>query len=207
MELKATALTKRFKRLVLFRELSLTIRPGMSVAVVGPNGSGKSTLLQIMAGLQWPTKGTVRFSVEGRAVAREEQLLQIGFVAPYINLYADFTARENLSFLAKARRLPDAASRINALLDRVGLAGRGDDLLRTFSSGMVQRMRLAAGLLHRPPLLFLDEPVTNLDDPGRRLVRTVVAEQTAAGGGVVLATNAAAPASWCADRLSVTDYT
>jgi heme exporter protein A len=129
MELKATALTKRFKRLVLFQELSLTVRPGMSVAVIGPNGSGKSTLLQIMAGLQWPTKGTVSFSVEGQEVAREEQLLQIGFVAPYINLYTDFTARENLSFLAKARRLPNAPERIDALLDRVGLAGRGDDPL------------------------------------------------------------------------------
>lgn len=207
MMLKATALTKRFKRLVLFRDLSLTVQPGMSVAVVGPNGSGKSTLLQILAGLQWPTAGTVHFAVEGRVVAREEQLLQVGFVAPYINLYADFTARENLGFLANARRLPDATSRIDTLLERVGLAGRGDDPLRTFSSGMVQRMRLAAGLLHRPSLLFLDEPVTNLDDPGRRLVQSVVAEQTAAGGAVVLATNAATPASWCVDRLSVTDYT
>jgi len=197
---------KRFKRHVLFRGLSLTVRPGMSVAVVGPNGAGKSTLLQILAGLQWPTRGKVKMTVDDRTLPREEQLLAIGFVAPYLQLYDDFTAYENLRFLAKARGITGMDARIAALLTRVGLEGRGDDPLRTFSSGMIQRMRLASALLPEPLLLFLDEPVTNLDNPGRTLVREIVAEQTSSGGAVVLATNAEAPLAWCTDRLSIPQF-
>lgn len=198
--LTADALTMRFGRRVLFRDLSFEARAGEPLAVVGANGSGKSTLLRVLAGVLAPTAGAVRLDVGGWAVPDEERPFGVGFVAPYLQLYAPFSAEENLRFLAAARRLPDARARIAAVLDRVGLGARADDRLATFSTGMHQRLRLAAALLHDPPVLLLDEPSATLDAAGRALVAALVASS---GSVVVLATNDEAEAALCARTLTL----
>lgn len=201
--LSAESLAKRFGRRVLFRGLSFDLRPGDGLAVRGANGAGKSTLLQIVAGVQAPTAGTVRLRLGGDEVEAQERPLRVGFVAPYLNLYDAFSARENLVFLAHARRLPDAAVRITAVLDRVGLGGRGDDLVRTYSSGMKQRLRLAAALLPAPRILLLDEPTSNLDAPGRAIVEAVAAAHRADGGILVVATNVEHEAALCDSAVEI----
>jgi heme exporter protein A len=201
--LSATGLSKQFGRRVLFRDLALDVGPGDTLAITGANGSGKSTLLQVLAGLQEPTAGSVRLALAGREVPREVHPLHIGFVAPYLNVYDEFTARENLAFIARARRIGGARPRIEALLARVGLAGREEDYLRTFSSGMRQRVRFAAALLAEPAVLFLDEPGSNLDAAGRTLVEDVVSSQRQRGGLVVIATNAEDEAALCTARLAL----
>src|SRR5690606_11525309 len=118
-------------------------------------------------------------------------------VAPYLNLYDAFSAEENLGFLARARRLPGADARIAAALERVGLGARGGDFVRTYSSGMRQRLRLAAALLAAPAVLLLDEPTSNLDEAGRAVVAAVAAEHRAAGGVLVVATNDEREAAFC----------
>lgn len=195
--LSADGLAKRFGRRVLFRDLGFEVGPGEALAVTGPNGSGKSTLLQIVAGVQRPTAGAVRLSLDGTEVPAEVRPLRVGLAAPYLQVYEAFAARENLAFLARARRLPNAAARIEDVLARVGLDGRGDDPVRTYSSGMKQRVRLAAALLAQPALLLLDEPTSNLDAPGRAVVEEVVAAQRAAGGAVLIATNVEHEAGLC----------
>ena len=201
--LSVEGLAKRYGRRSLFRGLSFELGPGDSLAVTGRNGAGKSTLLQIVAGVRSPTAGTVRLWLRGEEVEPEERPLRTGFVAPYLNLYDPFSARENLDFLARARRLSDAAPRIADVLDRVGLGARGDDLVRTYSSGMKQRVRLAAALLTGPSLLLLDEPTSNLDAPGRAVVEDAVRTHCDAGGILLVATNVDHEAALCTQSVEV----
>ncbi len=204
--LSADTLGHRFGRLVLFRKLSFALGGGESVAITGANGSGKSTLLRILAGVLTPTRGAVALTVDGEAVPREERSLRTGLVAPYANVYDGLSARENLAFLAEARQLPDADCRIEAALDQVGLAGRTDDLVGTYSSGMKQRVKYAAALLADPPLLLLDEPSANLDEAGLSMVNRVMDRQRASGRLLVVATNVAEEAARCDRTVCVEDY-
>ena len=161
--------------------------PG-TVAVTGPNGSGKSTLLRIVAGLLRPSEGRATVTVDGRALAPGERRAALGLVTPELAFYEEFTASENLVFAAESRGL-DAPRRAAAdALAAVGLPARAGDRVAGYSSGMKQRLRLAFALLHRPPLLLLDEPGSHLDEEGRTAVREVVARQ-AGRGLVLLATN------------------
>lgn len=202
-ELVGEDLGKRYGRRVLFRRLSFRLRGGRLLAVTGPNGSGKSTLLRILAGVLRPSHGRVRLCVDGETVPDEERPLRTGLVAPYLQVYDGFTARENLAFLARARRLQGAAGRIAALLDLVALTPRADDLVATYSSGMKQRLKFAAALLAEPPLLLLDEPASNLDVAGLGMVDRVIAYQQQAGRLLVLATNDPAEAERCDEVLSI----
>lgn len=201
--LEVQGLSKQFGRRVLFRGLDVTVGSGEALAITGPNGSGKSTLLMVLAGLLSPSAGAVRLRLGASAVGDDERALRVGFVAPYLNVYDELSARENLLFLGRARRLPQAELRIAELLRAVGLEGRGDDLLKTYSSGMRQRVVLAAALLPRPSLLLLDEPGSSLDVAGRELVDLLVRQQLDAGGAVVLATNSEAEARLCERRVEL----
>ncbi len=188
----------RFGRRRLFDGLTVTVEPGAPLAVVGANGSGKSTLLLILAGLLTPTGGESRLEVNGAAVPVRERPLHVGYVAPALNLYDALTARETLRFLTRARALPQAASRVEHVLSRVGLADRADEPVAAFSTGMRQRLRIATALVHDPPVLLLDEPGATLDAAGRDLTASLVAE---AGRVVVLATNDPAEAELCPRRV------
>ena len=175
----------------LFENLSFRLADGERLAVLGENGSGKSTLLRVLAGVLTPTAGRVTLSVDGRDVPSHDLARAIGFAAPAVQLYDDLTATENLEFVARLRGLD--AGRVPAMLDRVGLGGRGGDRVAAYSTGMRQRLRLATALLPDPPLLLLDEPGATLDEQGRALVRDIVAAAPAA----VLATNDPAEAALC----------
>ena len=199
----ADDLGHRFGRRGLFRHLSFVVEPGERVAVTGPNGSGKSTLLRILAGVLRPTEGTVTLVADGSEVDPETRPLQTGLVAPYLNVYDGFTTRENLRFLAQARRLQGADAHIQDLVDLVGLTDRADDLVQTYSSGMKQRVKVAAALLGQPVLLLLDEPSTNLDAAGLRMIDRVTAHHIDRGGLLLVATNDAAEAARCNRAISV----
>lgn len=200
MRLVADGLSMRFGRRRLFEALSFEVRAGEPLAVVGANGSGKSTLLRILAGVLAPEGGAVRLEVDGQTVPDALRPQRVGFVAPALHLYEPFTARENLDFLARARRLPDGPRRVTTALAEVGLTERADDAVGAFSTGMRQRLKLAAALLHHPPLLLLDEPGATLDAAGRALVEAAVA---APHRLVVLATNDPAEAALCPRRVEL----
>lgn len=206
MRLVATSLGMRYGRRVLFRRLSFETAGGQALAVTGANGSGKSTLLRILAGVLTPRKGEVALTVDGTSVAAADRPLRVGLVAPYLNVYDGFSARENLAFLARTRGLPDAAARIEAVLELVELADRADDLVATFSSGMKQRVKYAAALLAEPPLLLLDEPSANLDAAGVAMVERIMAHQRAAERLLVVATNVPDEAARCDHRIDIEAY-
>lgn len=195
--LSASKLGKRFGRRRVFRDIDLEVKGGESLAITGHNGSGKSTLVRVLAGVLRPTTGAVTLRVADQEITREERPFRTGLVAPYLNLYAQFSPAENLRFIARARALTDREARIAQILRLVGLTDREDDLVATFSSGMVQRVRLAAAVLGDPDVLILDEPTSNLDDAGREVVRRVIDEHRDSGKVVIVATNDAGEAATC----------
>ncbi len=204
--LRAEQIGKRFGRRILFKRLSLEVKPREAIAITGSNGSGKSTLVQVLAGIQRPTKGTVTLLRDGTPLANEKRMQHVGLVAPYLNVYEGFSAYENLAFIAKARQIEHAEVKMDAILERVGLGGRGDDLVSTYSSGMKQRVRFAVALLPEPPLLFLDEPTSNLDEKGIAMVHRVIDAHRAGNGLLIVATNDAEEAARCDRSICVEDF-
>ncbi len=203
VRLTLTAIHKRFNRRTIFQQISTDVSGPGSLAIVGRNGSGKSTLAKIIAGVLSPTSGSVSVKVAEEEIKRDRLHRLIGFVAPYLTLYDEFTAAENIIILESMRNghAPERAH-VDGLLDEMGLSGRRNDLVGTFSSGMKQRVKYATALIHRPPLLILDEPTANLDDDGVRFVKQVV-ERQQQEGIVVVATNEASEAAWCSSRLDL----
>nr|WP_276522351.1 ATP-binding cassette domain-containing protein [Kallotenue papyrolyticum] len=168
--------------------ISATLRTGEVLLVTGPNGIGKSTLLRLLAGLLRPSHGAITYIIGGAPLAPDAAHDQIGLVGPDVQLYRELSAREHLAFVADVRGLVHDPDQQQALLEQVGLSGRADQPVGTFSSGMLQRLRYALALLCRPPVLLLDEPTAMLDAAGIALVDHVVAEQRRRGIAVI-ATN------------------
>ncbi len=160
---------------VALRDVTFALPEGATVAVFGANGAGKTTLLRILATLLRPHAGTA--SVLGAVLPREAWKARgrIGLLGHEPLLYRDLSARENLRYHARLHRVEPA--RAEALLERVGLAARADDPVRTLSRGMAQRAAICRAVLHEPALLLLDEPLANLDPGGAAAVAPLI------GGG------------------------
>jgi heme exporter protein A len=156
--------------------VTLTLEEGRTLAVFGANGAGKSTLLRILATLLRPHRGIAR--VLGAELPRQGWAARgrIGFLGHEPLLYRELTARENLRFHARLHGV--AAGRAEGLLDAVGLAGRADEPVRTFSRGMVQRVAVCRAVLHDPELLLLDEPLAGLDPGAAAAVEALLGERT-----------------------------
>jgi heme ABC exporter ATP-binding subunit CcmA len=180
-------LTKSFGPRTALARVDLHIDSGEFVTLVGPNGAGKTTLLRILATLTKPTSGTIRIADLDPAKDGEEVRRHIGFLSHRTLLYDDLTAEQNLRFYARMYDLHDSSTRVTNLLNQVGLETRRNDLVRTFSRGMQQRLSVARAVLHRPRVLFLDEPYTGLD-PNAAQVLTELLSRLAEEGCTVLLT-------------------
>ena len=172
MQLIFKHVARHFAERRVLEDISFAISGEKNLVVYGPNGSGKSTLLKIACSLLRPTSGAVIFQHNGNEYSGADILPYVGYVAPDLRLYQELTAFENLGFFAVLAGLADFDA--GALLDRCGLAGRGNDTVSAFSSGMKQRLKLALAILKEPPLLILDEPSANLDSDGRLLVDKII---------------------------------
>ena len=199
ISLALNGLGRRFGARTVFAGISAAASAGETLVVAGPNGSGKSTLLRIIAGLLSPSAGTVSISRDGSILDPQERRGVLGFVAPDLTLYRELSGVENLQFFARLRGIELPRADLAALLERVGLKGRGRDLVGDYSSGMRTRLKYAFALMHRPPLLLLDEPTANLDSSGVATVREIVEEQRSRGIAVI-ATNEASETAW-GDRV------
>jgi heme exporter protein A len=195
-------LKKVFNRNTIFSDIHIELRETQSLAITGRNGSGKTTLLKILAGVSSATKGSVEFSLGGSPIDPIDWFRFLGFVSPYLQLYDEFTAWENLDLARRIRAIHAENSRLQTLLERVGLSQRNDNPVRTFSSGMKQRLKYACALLHDPPVLLLDEPTANLDVDGKSMVQAIIKEQRQQGV-VVIATNEPDEVTWSGSILNL----
>jgi heme exporter protein A len=196
--LQARGLTRAFGQTLVLRGLTFSVPAGQRVAVLGPNGAGKTTLLKVIATLLRPTAGQV--SVGGYDVVQDATAVRrlIGYAGHQTLLYDGLTARENLEFYARLYRVPDAARRVAAMLDAVGLTDRARIPAGQLSHGQRQRCALARALLHAPAVLVLDEPDTGLD----ATAQTVLDDLVRSGERTVLfTTHSAERAARLADRL------
>jgi ABC-2 type transport system ATP-binding protein len=182
-------LTRRFGELVAVRDLSFAIGRGEIFGVLGPNGAGKSTTIRMLCGILRPTGG--RATVVGHDVAAEPEAVKqrIGYMTQRFSLYEDLSVEENLAFYAGIYGVPrrQRRARIEEVLEVSGLRGRRGQLSGTLSGGWKQRVALASATIHRPPLLFLDEPTAGVDPVSRREFWDEI-HRLAAGGTTVLVT-------------------
>lgn len=187
----------------IFSEISFELSGGGIIGIAGANGSGKSTLVKILCGALSPSSGSVKLSVAGHETALDDYRLHCGLVAPYLTLYEEFTPTELFTVIQKMRGLPHEEARSTALLEMFSIAKRRHDYIKTFSSGMKQRIKYILAALHRPEILFLDEPSTNLDAPGRDAAAILMKEHLTSGGGIILATNEPHELSLCSSIVSI----
>ncbi len=182
-------LGKQFGARWALRDLTFTVAAGEIVALVGPNGAGKTTLLRTLATLTRPHTGSVRLG--GLALAEQPRAARaaIGFVGHQTFLYDDLTAAENLHFYARLYDLPDAEARVRAVAARVGIANRLEDVTRTLSRGLLQRLTLARLLLHEPTVLLLDEPYTGLDQTAADWLDQILVDAKRAGRAILFSTH------------------
>jgi ABC-type multidrug transport system ATPase subunit len=191
--LTAQHISKSYGQRRVITDRSLVLSGGEQIGLIGPNGSGKSTMLRILAGLQRPDTGTLTLTVGNATYDREAIPQHAGLVAPYLNVWDEFTPTELLGLQARLRAsLRDSRERereFEVTLERVGLIDRRNDAVRTFSSGLRQRCLLALAVHWEPEVLYLDEPTITLDEVGKRIVEAEIASRSARGGIVVIATN------------------
>lgn len=186
--LAVTNLYKRFGDRKVLNDINFDVSTGESIAVVGPNGSGKSTLLLLLLQTLHPSKGKIEYSRDSKVMNDSEVRACTSLVSPYLNLYDNLSAEENLLFFSTVSGFNITGKEINQLLQRVGLDGRGPDLVGSYSSGMKQRLKYAVALLSKPAFLFLDEPTSNLDEAGKKIVVDVI-EEYRAHTIIIIATN------------------
>ncbi|MCK5571477.1 MAG: ABC transporter ATP-binding protein [Bacteroidetes bacterium] len=177
--LSVSRLKKTFNRRVIFQNISFSVASSQTLLITGRNGSGKSTLLKILCGLLTPTGGDVRFEMHSPGTV--DRLATVGMVSPYLQMYDEFSAEENLRMALAIRGLPPDENRVDELLRSVGLQARRRDPVRAYSSGMKQRVKYAFALVHNPSVLMLDEPMANLDTEGIQMVRGIMGEHRSRG--------------------------
>ena len=188
--LRAEGLVKKFGDFVAVNGVAFDILRGKVFGFLGPNGSGKSTTIRMLAGLLNPTAGSVR-GFDGLDVTQADQWkARLGYMSQKFSLYLDLTVAENLRFFGTVYGLGNSKldERVRALADRLRFTRLLGTLTESLSTGMRQRVALAAALLHEPLLLFLDEPTGGVDPKGRRLFWDLIYELAAEEGMTVLVT-------------------
>ncbi|MCT7353355.1 ATP-binding cassette domain-containing protein [Streptomyces sp. 15-116A] len=198
-------LEKRFGEVRALRGLDLAVAEGTVCAVLGPNGAGKTTAVRLLTTLLRPDAGSAR--VAGCDLVREAAAVRhrIGVTGQDTSIDGDLTGRENLRLFARLHRVRGAAGRAAELLDRFGLAEAADRPASGWSGGMRRRLDLAASLIRRPEVLFLDEPTTGLDPASRTLIWDAVRELTGQGTTVLLTTQYLEEADRLADDIALVD--
>ncbi len=189
--IRTTHLSRTFGALVAVRDVSLEVTRGEIFGVLGPNGAGKSTTIRMLCGILDPTGGTG--TVIGFDIAREAERIKerIGYMTQRFSLYEDLTVGENLRFYAGIYGVPflRRRARVDEVLAVTGLTGRRRQLAGTLSGGWKQRVALACATIHKPQLLFLDEPTAGVDPVSRREFWDQIHELSAGGTTVLLTTH------------------
>ena len=201
-------LVKKYGDFTAVKGISFDIKEGEIFSLLGPNGAGKTTTISVLSTLYAPTSGDV--SVGGHSVTQDPMAVRrlIGMVPQDLALYDDLTATENLAFWGQMYGLGGKAlkQRIAEVLEQIGLTERANQRVKTYSGGMKRRVNIGVGLLHRPRLLFMDEPTVGIDPQSRRAILDSVKELNHQGMTVLYTTHYMEEAAELSDRVGIIDH-
>ncbi len=202
--IEVAGLTKRYGEVLAVEDISFDVSEGELFGFLGPNGAGKTTTINLLTGLARPDCGTIR--IGGIDCTRNPKAGQhlVGTVPDESNLYPELTGYENLSFCAALYGVPKLRRqrRARELLDVFGLAAAADRKFETYSKGMKRKLTFAAGIIHDPPVLFLDEPTTGIDVASARQVRQIVSDLHSQGVTIFLTTHYIEEAERLCERIA-----
>lgn len=202
--IETDGLTKRYDEEVAIEDLSISIEPGTVYGFLGPNGAGKTTTMRMLTTLTKPTEGTAR--VAGVSIEDRDDLTpHIGYLPDEPPLYDELTGREQLTYIAGLRDLPEAEARerMDDLFDRFDLVEGADKRIDSYSTGMRKKLGIMQAVLHRPRVVFLDEPTTGLDPRAARTMRDTIAELAAREMTIFLSTHILPVVDELADSVGV----
>ena len=182
-------LTKRYRDLTAVDDFSFDVQPGEIVGLIGPNGAGKTSTLRCIVGIQRPTGGTI--TIGGHDIVSDpvEAKRRLAFMADEPQLFEYLTVSEHLHLTARIYDVKDGESKAAALLEELELTAKKNALPGELSRGMKQKVAIACGLLHDPPALLFDEPLTGLDPLGIRRMRDTIVERGRRGGAVIVSSH------------------
>ncbi len=203
----AKNLSKTYGSLQALNNISLNIKEGECYGLLGPNGAGKTTSIAIMSSLIAADKGSVHIDgndIQSQAVACKKN---IGVVSQEIALYEELSGYDNLYFWGSLYQIPKKVliNRIAQILDLLGLSERQDDKIKNYSGGMKRRINIASALLHRPKVLFMDEPTVGIDPQSRNLIFEVIEQLRDDGMTIVYTTHYMEEAERLCDRIGIID--
>jgi ABC-2 type transport system ATP-binding protein len=201
-------LVKKYDDFAAVKRISFDIKEGEIFSLLGPNGAGKTTTISVLSTLYAPTGGDAVIS--GHSVTKDPMAVRqvIGVVPQELALYDDLTAGENLSFWGQMYNLSGKAlkTRIDEVLEQIGLADRAGQRVKTYSGGMKRRLNIGVGLLHRPRLLFMDEPTVGIDPQSRRAILDAVKDLNRQGMTVLYTTHYMEEAQEISGRVGIIDH-
>ena len=203
--IKVSELTKRFSDITAVNRVSFSVGEGEIFGFLGPNGAGKTTTIRMLTGLLTPDSGNIL--IKGIDVRKNpiEAKMKMGVIPETGNIYADLTAKQNIilagRFYGISKR--ELEKRSDELLGQFELYDRRDDLVRTFSKGMKQRVNIVSALVHNPEILFLDEPTSGLDVQSQRRIREIIREMNQKGATVFLTTHNIEEANLLCERIGI----
>jgi ABC-2 type transport system ATP-binding protein len=206
--LEVQKLVKKYGDFTAVKGISFDIKEGEIFSLLGPNGAGKTTTISVLSTLYAPSAGEAL--IGGHSVTRDPMAVRqlIGVVPQELALYDDLTARENLAFWGQMYNLSGKTlkARIDAVLEQIGLADRANQRIKTYSGGMKRRVNIGVGLLHKPRLLFMDEPTVGIDPQSRRAILDSVKELNKQGMTVLYTTHYMEEAAELSDRVGIIDH-
>lgn len=205
MVVKAQSLTKRYGNISAVDHLDLAVFEGEVFGLLGPNGAGKTTTIRMLTGQTQPTSGTATIANHDIIHEPTKAKQQIGVVPDVSNIYDEMSAWDNLVFAAQLYGVSkdEREKRAKELLELFGLYERRRDRIAGFSRGMKRRLTIAAALIHKPKLLFLDEPTTGLDVQSMRMIRSLIKELNANGVTIFLTTHYIEEADQLCQRIAI----
>ena len=206
--LEVKDLQKKYGDFAAVKGISFEIQEGEIFSLIGPNGAGKTTTLSMLSTLYTPTAGDA--TIGGHSISKEPMAVKqvIGVVPQELALYEDLTARENLIFWGQMYGLSGKSlhSRVDEVLEQIGLVDKARNQVKTYSGGMKRRVNIGVGLLHRPRLLFMDEPTVGIDPQSRRAILDTVKDLNRQGMTVLYTTHYMEEAEELSDRVGIIDH-
>ena len=203
-------ITKRYKSAQedSLRQVSLQINERDVFGLLGPNGAGKTTLISILCGIIPPSQGTINYYIQGNSISESERRSRVGFVPQEYAFYQELSARQNLDYFGAMYNLSksELTARIDELLEALGLQKSADKKVSTFSGGMKRRVNLAIGLIHRPSILFLDEPTVGVDVQSKNAIIKYLEEINRTGTTIVYTSHHMSEAEAFCNRIALIDH-